>query len=108
MSKSKSYPTRLSDRQNDRNRPIEARRTTPDIWVRVTVSNRSWRDYEYRKAHLRNKAGYLYLSWRDAEGVHSHYLGKAPKACPTLDPAGGSSRSNQAGAIGRGKNNRRG
>jgi hypothetical protein len=41
-----------------------------------------WRD-PYARAHLRNRKGYVYLTWRDGQRVRSFYLGKAPRKCPT-------------------------
>lgn len=70
-------------RDADRNRPNADRRATPEIYVRVPDVEGRWYKTDYRRAHLRNKAGYLYLCWRDSSGVHSHYLGKAPKTSPT-------------------------
>ena len=65
--------------RSKRVRPIAERRAMPELYVLVPDDSRfSWRR-NYRKAHLRNKRGYLYLCWRDGSGVHSHYLGKAPK-----------------------------
>jgi hypothetical protein len=66
-------------KKNPSRRPRPARRVKlppPKIFVRVTNDNL----YPvFRPAHLRNKRGYLYLSWRDGERVRTHYLGKAKK-----------------------------
>jgi hypothetical protein len=34
---------------------------------------------QYAQAHLRNKRGYVYLTWRDGDRVRTFYLGKAPR-----------------------------
>jgi len=51
-----------------------------------------WRDH-YARAHLRNRNGYVYLTWRDGERVRSFYLGKAPRKCPTPEVEASTSRS---------------
>lgn len=58
----------------------------PEIYVRL-VERESWR-HSYARAHLRNRKGYVYLSWRDGERVRELYLGKAPRKYPTLELAG--------------------
>lgn len=52
----------------------------PEIFVR---SLGLWGMQDYARAHLRNKDGYLYLSWRDGKKIRTHYLGKAPQSSPT-------------------------
>lgn len=65
--------------KSDRVRPIVKRRALPQLYVLGPADQEHYWRRDYRKAHLRNKQGYLYLCWRDSTGVHSHYLGKAPK-----------------------------
>lgn len=86
------YPTRLrrsgkpAKRKSTRRKSaIEESRVNPppEIYVRV-VEGASWR-HSYARAHLRNRKGYVYLSWRDGERVRELYLGKAPRKSPTLE-----------------------
>ena len=60
-----------ADRKRSRVKP-----ECPEIFVKISESN-----YQpiTARAHLRNKGGYLYLSWRDRERVRTFYLGKARK-----------------------------
>ncbi len=51
-----------------------------------------------RRAHLRNKGGYVYLCWREGERVRNYYLGKAPRKSPTVSSGPGRAG---AGAGGR-------
>lgn len=66
-------------------RPIVARRVkqpAPEIFVRIPRPKSDHYYYgsgmTYAAAHLRNKAGYAYLCWREGERVRTFYLGKAP------------------------------
>ena len=88
-----AYPTNQpgrqdpkSPRKNGRVRSIAARRASPpEIFVKSLDREHPWRDPNAR-AHLRNRSGYVYLTWRDGQRVRSFYLGKAPRKCPTVDP----------------------
>ncbi len=72
--------------KNGRARSIAARRASPpEIFVKCVDRQHPWRD-PYARAHLRNRSGYAYLTWRDGERVRSFYLGKAPRKCPTAGP----------------------
>jgi hypothetical protein len=59
----------------------------PEIFVKTTPGDLFPR---YAAAHLRNKAGYVYLTWRDGERVRSFYLGKAPRKYPTTSSSSSS------------------
>jgi hypothetical protein len=74
-------------RKKDPSRSPGPSRTNPppDIYVRVEGQN-TW-STKYASAHLRNRKGYVYLTWRDGEKVRSFYLGKAPRKSPTPDIA---------------------
>src|SRR6266403_2122650 len=64
-------------------RSIDKRRASPlEIFVKCTDREHPWRD-PYARAHLRNRNGYVYLTWRDGSRVRSFYFGKAPRKCPT-------------------------
>lgn len=99
----KTSPT-LTDRAKRSSRAIAVHRkvkpVAPQIFVRVP--GKHW-GYEYRAAHLRNKAGYLYLCWRDKNGIHSFYLGKAPKTSPTNSAGAGDGRELQERSARRAK-----
>jgi hypothetical protein len=90
MCDSVTYPTKVSAenrskpvKKNGRSRSIAARRATPpEIFVKCLDREHPWRD-PYARAHLRNRNGYVYLTWRDGQRVRSFYLGKAPRKCPT-------------------------
>lgn len=56
------------------------------IYVRC-VNKAEWR-WQYSKAHLRNRRGYVYLCWRDGEEFRTYYLGKAPRKSPTASGPG--------------------
>ena len=92
----KPYPTKVSAEKTSRGgrktavRPaIAARRATPpEIFIKCVDRAHPWRD-PYARAHLRNRKGYVYLTWRDGERVRSYYLGKAPRKSPTADPPAG-------------------
>lgn len=84
------YPTRRRGSRAGRKRAAKGKVSTigesrvsasPEIFVRL-IGKHSWR-HEYARAHLRNRKGYLYLSWRDGRQVREYYLGKAPRNCPT-------------------------
>jgi len=64
-------------KKSGRFRSIAARRASPpEIFVKcVDRAHPPWRD-PYDRAHLRNRKGYVYLTWRDGERVRSFYLGK--------------------------------
>src|SRR5574340_729038 len=87
-----AYPTKATAartapraKKNGRARSIAARRASPpEIFVKCLDRERPWRD-PYARAHLRNRNGYVYLTWRDGEKVRGFYLGKAPRKCPTPD-----------------------
>lgn len=90
-----AYPTRRrrpmppAKRKSTRKKSaiVESRvKPPPEIYVRVE-GRESWR-LCYARAHLRNRKGYVYLSWRDGERVRELYLGKAPRKSPTLELAG--------------------
>lgn len=55
----------------------------PQIYV-LLEGRASWKA-SYARAHLRNRKGYVYLSWRDGERVRELYLGKAPRKYPTVE-----------------------
>jgi hypothetical protein len=62
--------------------PISSRTNRPPaIFVRVE-GKYTW-STKYASAHLRNRKGYVYLTWRDGDKVRSFYLGKAPRKSPT-------------------------
>jgi hypothetical protein len=64
-----------------------AKPAPPEIYVRTSLRTFTYGHARtYALAHLRNKGGYLYLSWRDGGKIRTHYLGKAPKASPTDIP----------------------
>ena len=56
--------------------PSRAKQPPPAIYVKTDPGK--WHA-SYSLAHLRNKGGYLYLSWRDGTKIRTHYLGKAAK-----------------------------
>ena len=64
---------------------VKSRSKPPEIYVRYEDERRPWRD-KYKRAHLRNKAGYVYLCWREGSKVRTFYLGKAPRKSPTRYP----------------------
>jgi hypothetical protein len=67
-------------------RSIAGRRASPpEIFVKCVDREHPWRD-PYARAHLRNRKGYVYLTWRDGQRVRSFYLGKAPRKYPTAGP----------------------
>ena len=90
----KSYPTKLTAVSRPKltkkttGRAIAAARraSPPEIFVKCGDREHRFRD-PYARAHLRNRNGYVYLTWRDGQRVRSFYLGKAPRKCPTLEPA---------------------
>jgi hypothetical protein len=61
----------------------------------------------YARAHLRNKRGYVYLTWRDGDRVRAYYLGKTPRKSPTraleLAGAGEACRTSTEELLRRGK-----
>src|SRR5882762_4955874 len=85
-----SYPTNRRRRSKvtksavtNPKRPIGQRRAyPPEIFVKCVDREKPWRD-PYARAHLRNKHGYVYLTWRDGQRVRTFYLGKAPRKSPT-------------------------
>lgn len=52
------------------------KRAPPLIYVRTSCFESL---QAFARAHLRNKRGYLYLTWRDGAKVRTFYLGKAPR-----------------------------
>lgn len=81
----KVSPTRRRYRKTGRKRPILARRAIPEIpEIFVYVSEEGF-GHPYKRAHLRNKRGYVYLCWREGARVRNFYLGKAPRKSPTLE-----------------------
>jgi len=56
------------------------KRLRPRIYVLVGTQSIYPR---YALAHLRNKRGYIYLSWRDGKKIRTFYLGKTPRTYPT-------------------------
>lgn len=92
MGEKMAYPTRRGDPPCRRKRPVTRKRSAieesrvnppPEIYVRVE-GRASWKS-SYARAHLRNRKGYVYLSWRDGDRVRELYLGKAPRKSPTLE-----------------------
>jgi hypothetical protein len=89
-----AYPTKVTAANSSkpvkkkRPRAIAARRraSPPEIFVKCVDRDAPWRD-PYARAHLRNRNGYVYLTWRDGQRVRSFYLGKAPRKCPTPELA---------------------
>ena len=70
-------------KKNGSGRSLAKRRSSiPEIFVRCADRSHPWRN-PYARAHLRNKRGYVYLSWRDGGQVRTFYLGRAPRKCPT-------------------------
>jgi hypothetical protein len=56
----------------------------PEIYVKTKRGTHyPWDLTKFSLAHLRIKAGYLYLCWRDQNRVRTYYLGKAKKSSPT-------------------------
>jgi hypothetical protein len=94
--KARAKKTRLS---------IAKRRATPlnpEIYVR---GESAFGMVEFKRAHLRNKRGYVYLCWREGDRVRNFYLGKAPRKSPTprsdigsSSAAPASSRSRSSGS----------
>jgi hypothetical protein len=78
------------------------RANVPDIYVKCIDPVHSWRD-PYARAHLRNKRGYVYLSWRDGGTVRTFYLGKAPRSSPTESAGGAPDQVVEASSKRRGK-----
>lgn len=88
----KVSPTRHSDRKTGRKRPSLARRAIREIpEIFVYVSEEAF-GHRYKRAHLRNKRGYVYLCWREGVRVRNFYLGKAPRKSPTLEGSGAGCR----------------
>jgi hypothetical protein len=84
-------------KKNGRSSVIAARRVSPpEIFVKCMDRDHTLRD-PYARARLRNRNGYLYLTWRDGQRVRCYYLGKAPRKSPTADLTS----SAAAGAAGR-------
>jgi hypothetical protein len=61
-------------------RKSRTRVAPPEIFVESRADELTPR---YARAHLRNRRGYVYLSWREGDRVRSFYLGKAPRKSPT-------------------------
>jgi hypothetical protein len=90
MNRAAVSPTRSARSSNSRkprakrSRPSIAKcRSTslnPEIYVH---GEGAFGTVEFRRAHLRNKRGYVYLCWRDGDRVRNFYLGKAPRKSPT-------------------------
>ena len=89
----KPYPTKVSAEKTSRSGKgsgrsaaiAGSRAITPEIFVKAIDREHPWRD-PYARAHLRNRKGYVYLTWRDGAKVRTFYLGKAPRKCPTPGP----------------------
>jgi hypothetical protein len=64
-------------RSQDRSLQSRTKQPPPRIFVRTCEI--PWQ-LAYARAHLRNKRGYLYLSWRDGKKIRTYYLGKAPNS----------------------------
>lgn len=101
-------PTKRQDRRGSKSAgkkprlrsPGPSRANPPDIFVRVGDSH--WpRVTDFKHAHLRNRKGYVYLSWRDGEKVRTFYLGKAPRKSPTLEEPGEAGAGDVAAAPAR-------
>ena|SRR5579859_893258 len=98
----KTYPTNAPGRRGSssagKKRPLaiakRSRAIPPEIFVRVPQAS-DWHPYAYARAHLRNRKGYVYLTWREGQRIRTFYLGKAPRKSPTVDRAG----SDGAGAA---------
>ena|ERR1700732_3534948 len=70
--------------RKSRSRAIASPRRTKVRWPRIYVQVATDTVYpRYALAHLRNKKGYLYLSWRDGKKIRTRYLGKTSRAYPT-------------------------
>lgn len=87
-----AYPTFRGKRAAPGKRPrarkspaIDARRVNAPPAIFVRLEGKPWYRSTYARAHLRNRKGYVYLSWRDCERVRELYLGKAPRKSPTLE-----------------------
>jgi hypothetical protein len=85
-------------------RKSKAKLAPPEIYVRYKRADGFFRDC---LCHLRNKGGYVYLSWREDDRVRSFYLGKAPRKSPTggaaLRSPAADGRARQASSPRRGK-----
>lgn len=86
-----SYPTertkmiaRRFRKKKGKGKARRGRVEAPKIFVAV---GRNEDGPKYSQAHLRNRGGYLYLSWRDGDRVREFYLGKGRKVSPTKGPA---------------------
>jgi hypothetical protein len=75
-------------------RRSKAKLAPPEIYVKCV---QEFSADHYALAHLRNKQGYVYLSWREGNRVRSFYLGKAPRKSPT----GGAALRSAAADAGR-------
>src|SRR5258705_12849187 len=87
-----SYPTKRRRRgvaakrsENGRLRSHGRRRVSEPPLIFVAVNGADVYGQKYARAHLRNRKGYVYLTWSDGEKVKTFYLGKAPRK--SLTPA---------------------
>jgi len=77
----------------------QSRARIPEIFVKEEQGS-GFRPIGFARAHLRNRNGYVYLTWRDGTRVRSFYLGKTSRKCPTPAAAPGPPATS-APAIGR-------
>lgn len=92
----KTYPTKVpaasrapASKKNGRLRsPGRSRAKIPEIFVKEEQAS-GFRPIGFARAHLRNRNGYVYLTWRDGARVRSFYLGKTSRKCPTPAAAPG-------------------
>ena len=80
-------PPKRSKRPSTAGRSSVGKIKSPEIFVRIAVSG--WRSTAFARASLRNRDGFLHLTWREAGRVRSFYLGKAKKSFPTETPGAG-------------------
>ena len=79
MKRESFSPTPLLPPPADRGRS----RPIPAMEIYILTDQQPYGDRLRARAHLRNKAGYLYLCWREGRRIRSYYLGKAAKSSPT-------------------------
>jgi hypothetical protein len=102
-------PTFSAIAQGSRKRPPRGQRrsrsgrrakpTEPQIFVATKHGSHGPR---FAHAHLRNRGGYVYLTWRDGDRVRTFYLGKAPRSALRPGPSSHLVRTSAAGAGGAG------
>jgi len=100
-------PTARDDRTGRQKRLFRRRRTAiarrrtklsvPQIFVATKPGPYGPR---YAHAHLRNRRGYVYLTWRDGDRVRTFYLGKASRNALRPGPSSDQVRTSAAGAGG--------